>query len=97
MDLVLENNLLEFDGKRYVQTQGTAIGSKLGSNYACTYLGSWEKELEKKAEKKPTFYGRYIDDIIGIWEHSEEELQDYVSVANSIHKNIDLVLRFSTK
>ena len=45
MDSVLENNLFEFQGKTYIQTEGTAIGSKLGRNYACTYLGSWEKKL----------------------------------------------------
>ena len=45
MDLVLQNNLFEFDGKRYIQTEGTAIGSKLGKNYACTYLGYWEQKL----------------------------------------------------
>ena len=42
MDLVLENNFLHFNDKYYVQTEGTAIGSKLGRNYACTYLSKWE-------------------------------------------------------
>ena len=45
--------------------------------------------------KQPTVYLRYIDDIIGIWEHTEEDLIEYVRVANSIHSNISLSLRFS--
>ena len=45
--------------------------------------------------KQPLFYFRYIDDIIGIWEHTEEELNEYVRVANSIHQNISLTLRAS--
>ena len=45
MDLVLNNNLFEFKEKRYIQIEGTAIGSKLGRNYACTYLGAWESKL----------------------------------------------------
>lgn len=48
MDFVLENNLFSFNGKKYIQTQGTAIGSKLGRNYACTYLGTWEQELMRR-------------------------------------------------
>ena len=88
MDLVLENNLFEFEDKRYLQQEGTAIGSRLGRNYACTYLGSWEAQLFERATKQPTFYARYIDDIIGIWEHTKEELEEYLTLANSIHQNI---------
>ena len=71
MDFVLENNIFEFNQQQYIQTEGTAIGSKLGRNYACTYLGKWEKEFLSKAKKKPLFYCRYIDDIFGIWEDDE--------------------------
>ena len=95
MDLVLNNNLFEFNGKRYIQREGTAIGSRLGKNYACTYLGSWENQLHMKSTKQPTFYGRYIDDIFGIWEHSKEDLENYVALANSIHEKIQLTLRWS--
>ena len=48
LDLVLENNHFGFNGKNYIQTEGTAIGSHLGMNYACTYLGEWEQELFEK-------------------------------------------------
>ena len=41
-DFTLENNFFTFDGKNFLQTEGTAIGSKLGRNYACTYLGALE-------------------------------------------------------
>jgi hypothetical protein len=45
MDMVLENNNFSFNGKHYVQTEGTAIGSHLGMNYASVYLGLWEKNI----------------------------------------------------
>ena len=88
MDLVLDQNLLSFNGTNYIQTEGTAIGSKLGRNYACTYLGEWEKKLMEKAERKPTFYARYIDDIVGVWEYDEKELIEFKDTANSIHPSI---------
>jgi hypothetical protein len=37
--LVLENKNFSFNGKHYLQVEGTAIGSRLGMNYASTYLG----------------------------------------------------------
>lgn len=97
MDFILENNNFEFNGQHYTQIDGTAIGSKLGRNYACTYLGAWEKELLSKTEKKPLTFWRYIDDIWGIWEHGEEELLKFQACANTIHENIQIVLRHSQK
>jgi hypothetical protein len=45
IDLVLSNNNFKFKEKDYIQTEGTAIGSKLGMNYTCTctYMGEWGK------------------------------------------------------
>ena len=65
LDLVLENNHFGFNGKNYIQTEGTAIGSHLGMNYACTYLGEWEQELFDKSDRLPTHYWRYVDDAYG--------------------------------
>ena len=39
IDTVLENNIFSFNDKTYVQTEGTAIGSRLSMSYACTYMG----------------------------------------------------------
>ena len=39
LNLVLENNHFGFNGKSYIQTEGTAKGSHFGMHYACTYLG----------------------------------------------------------
>ena len=63
METVLDNNYFYFNNKTYVQTSGTAIGSKLGKNYACTYLGVWEDKLLGTAQDKPLVFYRYIDDI----------------------------------
>ena len=34
IQLVLENNIFDFNNRHYKQTDGTAIGSRLGKNYA---------------------------------------------------------------
>lgn len=96
MDFVLENNNFSFNGKHYVQTEGTAIGSHLGSNYASTYMGKWESELFQQSELKPLSYFRYADDIWGLWCHGLCELKAFHKRANSIHSNIQVELRYST-
>jgi hypothetical protein len=42
IDTVLENNIFSCNDQTYVQTEDTAIGSRLGMSYACTYMGEWE-------------------------------------------------------
>jgi hypothetical protein len=96
MDAVLDNNNFNFNDKCYVQTEGTAIGSKLGRNYACVYMGEWERILLEMCSKQPFFYSRYVDDIFGIWTGTEDELKQFHALANNIHPSIQVDLRFSS-
>ena len=66
---VLENNVFEFDGKEYIQTEGVAIGSKLGRNFACATMRQWDEMLEQ-CEKQPMFYKRFINIIFHISSYS---------------------------
>ena len=95
--LVLENNNFSFNGKHYLQVEGTAIGSRLGMNYASTYLGVWEQQLLEQSSDKPHTYFRYVDDIWGIWLHGEKKLKKFHDLANSIHPRIKIELKFSKK
>ena len=76
-EIVLRSNEFTFEGVRYQQKEGKAIGSKMGKNYACTYMGKWEEEVQERAErelgKKPKMWFRFVDDIWGIWKGSKEE------------------------
>ena len=97
MDTVLQNNNFSFNGRHYLQKEGTAIGSRLGMNYACTYLGEWETELLQNCSKSPFSYYRYVDDIWGLWTGGIDELLFFQSEANSIHPNIQVELRYATE
>ena len=97
IELVLDNNNFNLTAdNQFVQTDGTAIGSRLGKNYACTYLGWWEKQLLDGAGFKPLMYFRYIDDIFGVWLHGEQELNNFQNRANQINPKIQVDLRIST-
>ena len=95
--LVLENNIFEFNNKRYKQIEGTAIGSRLGRNYACTFMGWWEENLLSKQSGNMVAFYRYIDDIIGIWKGGEESFKEFVIEANNIHPKIKVIAECSPK
>ena len=47
-----------------------------------------EENILNKFKKKPNVWWRYIDDIIFIWEHSEESLKEFLNEINSFHPTI---------
>ena len=98
IQMVLENNTFSLDQRNhYIQKDGTAIGSRLGKSYACTYMGRWETELLSRAKIKPLIFYRFVDDIFGIFGGTVEQLNEFHQMANSIHPNIEVDLRHSTR
>ena len=91
-EMVLESNEFTFEGERYRQKEGTAIGSKMGKNYACTYMGCWEEEVQRKTVqgigKKPKVWYRFVDDVWGIWKGGREEFERFVEICNSHEERI---------
>ena len=49
-------------------------------------MDSLEEDILSNSLLKPLW--RYIDDIIVMWEHGEEELQNYLETLNSYHPTI---------
>ena len=65
-EIVLKNNIFEFDEKIFKQKRGTAIGTKFAPPYAILFMTDLEEKLLKMFEKKPMIWWRYIDDIFSI-------------------------------
>ena len=69
-EIVLKNNLFEFDQKTFKQVRGTAIGTKFATPYAILFMVDLEEKILNAFEEKPMMWWRYIDDIffyLGIW------------------------------
>ena len=68
--LVLENNIFKFNGDHYIQTQGTAMGTRMAPAYANIFMYTIE---EKIIEQLPEIilWRRFIDDLISIFERNE--------------------------
>ena len=50
-ELVLKNNIFKFDNKYYIQTQGTAMGTRLAPAYANIFMYNLEEPSYKKIIK----------------------------------------------
>ena len=92
-EVVLKNNMFEFNGRFYHQIRGTAIGTKCAPPYAI--LADLEEKLLSSSDCKPSASWRYIDDVYLIWTHGEEELQKFIDYSNASHHSIKFTAEWS--
>ena len=62
LSLILKNSF-QFNGKDYLQTHGTAMGTKLAVAFANIFMASIEKEILRQSINKPLTWIRFIDDV----------------------------------
>jgi len=94
-ELVLKNNNFQFNGNHYLQTLGTAIGTKMAPAYANHFMDRLERRLISDARVKPYLWRRYIDDIFMVWTGSEEELTEFLNYINEAHATIKFTWSWS--
>ena len=85
-ELVLKRNVFEFSNKFFIQTSGTAIGTKLAPGYANLFLSIFERNMLNQYPNKPSIWLRYVDDIFMIWNDSEDKLKDFLEYINTVHQ-----------
>ncbi|GAA6073383.1 uncharacterized protein LOC105358296 isoform X1 [Tachysurus ichikawai] len=86
----LNRNDFEFNGEFFLQIKGTAMGKKFAPAYANIFMAEWEASALARCSKQPLHYFRYLDDIWGIWTHSEEEFNQLVTTLNDHNPSIKL-------
>lgn len=86
----LTKNDFEFNGKYYLQIHGTSMGKRLAPSYANIFMAKWETEVHEKCPIKPLIYLRFLDDIFGVWVHSEEEFKQYLNTLNTFYPTIKI-------
>ena len=96
-EVVLKNNIFEFDEKTFKQKRGTAIGTKFAPPYTILFMANLEEKMLEGFEKKPMIWWRYIDDIFFIWEHGEESLKVFIEQVNMFHSTIKFTAEYSTE
>ena len=81
-------NNFSFNDKHYLQTHGTAMGTRMAPSYANLFLAKFETDALSRAPFQPFIWWRYIDDIFMIWTRSVQDLNTFTSFLNDIHPTI---------
>ena len=97
LELSLKGNDFEFNGEKYQQVCGCAMGKRFSPNFASIYVAEWEEAAISKSSKSPLLYLRYLDDILIIWPHSKEEIWNFFEILNQQDDNIKLKATISDK
>ena len=90
LEINLRRNDFVFNNNFYLQVCGTAMGKTFAPSYANIFLYFWEKHIDTLTHK-PVLFKRYIDDILGVWEGSVKDLQEFCTFLNNIHVDINIV------
>ena len=94
-EVVLKNNIFECNGKFYHQIRGTAIGTNCAPPYSILFLADLEERLLSSYDCNPSVWWRFIDNVIFIWTHGEEELQKFIDYLNASHHSIKFTVEWS--
>jgi len=97
LQYVLTKNNFDFNGKHYLQVGGTAMGTKVAPSFAILFMADFEDKNVYTYHTQPKVWFRYIDDIFLIWEHSSEELHNFVEHLNTCHPTIKFTSETSTE
>ena len=93
LSLILKENSFQFHGKDYLQTHGTAMGTKMAVAFTNIFMASIEKEILRQSVNKPLTWKRFIDDVFCLWDTNEEETEHFIEQANSYHPTIKFTLK----
>ncbi|XP_075448371.1 calcium uptake protein 2, mitochondrial isoform X1 [Ascaphus truei] len=85
IQFILSHNYFLFEDTYYLQICGTAMGTRFAPSYANLYMGLWERtHVWENASLRGglVYYGRFIDDIIFIWDGDRDILEEILSSFN---------------
>lgn len=97
LDIVVSNNVFEFNNQYYTQKKGVAMGTRVAPVYATLTLGYLEEKLfeivkREDGEEAETYlklnFKRYLDDCFIVWDKSKKDLEKLHSRLNSLDKSL---------
>ena len=88
-----EDCVFLFNGEKYKQKDGVAMGSPLGPTLANIFMCDFEKKWLNTCppEIKPVFYKRYVDDIL-LGFKTKRGIQQFWRYYNNKHPNIKFTI-----
>ena len=93
--LILKENSFQFNWPHYLQTHGTAMGTKMAVAFANVFMAKIEKGIMSKSKIKRLVWKRYIDDVFCVWHTTEDNIEKFVKRANNYHDTIKFTAEIS--
>ena len=90
LEVAITNQLFQFDGHLYEQTDGVAMGSPLGLLMANVFMCHLEEKLTRDG-MVPSLYERYVDDTLARMP-STDAAADFLTTLNGLHPNLKFIL-----
>ena len=70
------------------------MGTKMAPCYAFSFMGKLEMDFLGSCNKTLFIWLRFLDDIFLIWNHSEQDLHNFISKINTFHDTIKFTINF---
>ena len=102
LELVLKNNIFEFDGNLFQQNIGTSMGCKPAPDYANIFMAQKidNKILEKSqliSQDAIKMFKRFLDDIFMRFRGTQKQLHAFLDEINKIHPSIKFTISHATQ
>ena len=94
IELCCKSTVFSFNGSFYQQIDGVAMGSPLACLLANIYMEYFETELRSKLRLQPSFWWRFVDDIICIWPHGQDTFQTFLNGLNRLAPSINFTVEW---
>ena len=92
LEVSTSNQLFQFNGQLYEQTDGVAMGSPLGPLMANVFMCHLEEQLTTNlADNFPTLYMRYVDNTL-VSMPDVPSAQHFLETLNNLHANLNFSL-----
>ena len=95
LKLILQENSFQFNERNYLQTPGTAMGTKMAVAFANIFMAEIETQILDKSANKRLVWKRYIDDIISLWQNNRGTVDQFIEQANKHHPTIKFTAEIS--
>ena len=97
LGLSLKENSFHFNGKNYLQTHGTAMGTKMAVSFANIFMAVVERKIIYRSHLKPHSWKRCSDDVFSLWNVNKEKINSFIELANSYHLTRKFTAEISDK
>lgn len=91
LEFATKHNYFWFDKKNSLQQRGVAKGAKFAPSLANLFVAKWEEDVFY-SEHRPSLvlWGRYMDDILLLWDGTPESLKLFFAYMNENYQGISL-------